>query len=390
MAVRSEIARTTETSSAETPSTEVKQYQREKLSAAIASLVISLVYLAVLALVVGPHIEGPIQAWVGGSRWLRLVVFAFAYVAGLEVLTLPSDFWSGYVLEHRHHLSNQSLGRWIWRHIKGYLVGGPIGLALLLGLYALIWYSGPWWWLWAAAGWLAATLVLGQLLPVVILPLFYKVTRLDDPGLLARLQRLAGGTGLNVEGIYRLHLSADTRKANAALAGLGRTRRVLLGDTLLERFTPEEIEVVFAHEVGHHVHRHLPKLIVLSVALATAGFWVVNLTLRSLATALGYTAFDAPAALALLILVLALFTLILSPVQNALSRFFERQCDWYALQRTGLVQAYRSAFQKLANMNKADPDPSPVVVWLFDDHPPIRQRLALADRVSPPQPDTAG
>src|SRR5205085_10611236 len=126
----------------------------------------------------------------------------------------------------------------------------------------------------------ALTLVLGRIVPILILPLFYKVTRLDDAALLERLRRLAEGTGLKVEGIYRLHLSAETRKANAALTGLGRTRRVLLGDTLLDRFTPEEIEVVFAHEVGHHVFRHLPKTIVFSVFFSCAGFWLVDRFLR--------------------------------------------------------------------------------------------------------------
>jgi STE24 endopeptidase len=262
-----------------------------------------------------------------------------------------------------------------------YLLGGVLGTVMLLGLYALLWYGGSWWWLWATAGWLGMTLVLGRLLPVVILPLFYKVTRLDEPSLLERLRRLAEGTGLNIEGVYRLHLSAETRKANAALAGLGRTRRVLLGDTLLEAFTPEEIEVVFAHEVGHHVHRHMLKSIVLSVVTVLAGFWLVDVVLRAAAASLGYTDFSDPAALPLLLLVLVLFGLLLTPAENALSRFFERQCDRYALERTRMPQAYRSAFLKLARMNKADPDPHPLVVWLFDDHPPIRERLAMADAV---------
>src|SRR5262249_42722926 len=151
-------------------------------------------------------------------------------------------------------LSNQSLPAWVWKKIKGYLLSGPLGLALLFGLYALIWYTGSWWWLSAAAGWLGVSLILGQLLPVVILPLFYKVTPPDNESWLARPRRLAEATGLRGRGIYRLHLSEETRKANACLAGLGRTRRVLLGDTLLDQFSPEEIEVVFAHEVGHHVH----------------------------------------------------------------------------------------------------------------------------------------
>jgi STE24 endopeptidase len=173
-------------------------------------------------------------------------------------------------------------------------------------------------------------------------------------------------------------LSAETKKANAALAGLGRTRRVLLGDTLLEQFTPEEIEVVFAHEVGHHVHRHLPKMVAVSVLLATGGFWLVDWALHRLTDTLGYAGFSDPAALPLVLLVLSLFGLLLSPPQNALSRFFERQCDRYALDRTGLRDAYRAAFIKLARINKSDPDPHPLVAWLFYDHPPIRERLAMA------------
>ena len=366
------------------PPAEVKRYQRLKLAASLCSLGLSLAFLVVMALVAGPGLGAAVRNVVGENRWLLLIGLAVVYGVGLELLTLPVDFWSGYVLEHRYQLSNQTLGRWAWRRIKGYLVGGPLGLVLLLGLYGLLWYGGAWWWLWAAAGWLAVTLLLGQLLPVVILPLFYKVSRLDDPNLTERLRRLAAGTGLTVEGVYRLHLSAETRKANAALAGLGRTRRVLLGDTLLDNFTPEEIEVVFAHEVGHHVYRHLLQQVACSVVLAAGGFWLADRVLRGAAAVLGYGRFDDPAAVPLLFVVLGLFGLVLAPAQNALSRFFERQCDRYALERTGRPDAYRSAFTKLARMNKADTDPHPVVVWLFDDHPPIRQRLALADAVAPP------
>jgi STE24 endopeptidase len=359
---------------------DVKRYRHLKLMASIAALVLSLALMAVAAFVFGPSLNDLVRRYLGENRWLRLIVLAFVYAAGLELLTLPLDFWSGYVLEHRYELSNETPAGWVWRKIKGYLVGGPLGLIMVLGLYSLIWFSGPWWWGWATAAWLVVTLVLGQLVPVLILPLFYKVTPLDDLGLLARLRRLAEKTGIKVEGVYRLHLSAETRKANAALAGLGRTRRVLLGDTLLDGFTPEEIEVVFAHEVGHHVHRHLAKLVACSVVLAAAGFWLVDLALRRTAPALGYPSFDDPAALPLLMIVLAVFGLLLSPAQNALSRYFERQCDTYALRRTGTPDAYRSAFIKLARLNKADADPHPLVVWLFDDHPPIRQRLALADK----------
>jgi STE24 endopeptidase len=357
----------------EAASSEVKRYQRQKLTAQIVALVLGSAYVAVLALWIAPRLE------IGGSPWLRLLAIMVLLGGGIEVLTLPLDFWSGFVLEHRYHLSTQTLFGWIKKKLLSWLVGGLIGTPVLFGFYALLWFTHPWW-LWAMAGWLLLTLVLGRLAPVLILPLFYKVTPLGDAALQERLEKLTQGTGLTLQGVYRLHLSAETRKANAALAGLGRTRRVLLGDTLLEQFTPEEIEVVFAHEVGHHVFRHLPKMVVLSVVLSTVGFWLVDCVLRGLAEPLGYQAFNDPAALPLVLLVLTIFGLTLAPAQNALSRFFERQCDRYALERTGLRDAYRSAFAKLAEVNKADPDPHPLVVWLFHDHPAIKERIAVADQ----------
>ena len=356
----------------------VKRYQKLKLLAVVAGTIATLLWLVLFAVCFGPALGDWLKANLADQRWLQLWLTAVALVITLEAVSLPLDFWSSYLLEHEYQLSNQTLRGWIWRRVKGWLVGGVLGWLLLTGLYAVFWEAGDWWWLWATGGWLVVTIVLGQLLPVVILPIFYKVTRLDDVPLLERLRGLSAGTGLTVEGVYRLHLSEETKKANAALAGLGRTRRVLLGDTLLEKFTPEEIEVVFAHEVGHHVHRHLPKMIAVHVVLALVGFWLVDVLLRWAAPALGYADLHDPAALPLLLLVLSVFGLLFSPAQNALSRRFERQCDRYALDRTRNHLAYRSAFTKLARLNKSDPDPHPLVVWLFYDHPAIRERLRMA------------
>jgi STE24 endopeptidase len=363
----------------ETTPAEVKRYQRLKLTASIASLLTSLGFLAVMALWLGPALGNEVTSLIGHNAWLRLMVLAAIYAVATELLIFPTDFWSGHVLEHQYDLSTQTLKQWLWRQLKGYMLGAVLGAVLVAGLYFLLWHAGWTWWIWATAGWLGLVLLLGQLVPVLILPLFYKVTRLDDPALFERLRALAADTGLKVEGIYRLHLSAETKKANAALAGLGRTRRVLLGDTLLDQFSHDEISVVFAHEVGHHVFHHLPKMIVGNVVLAAAGFWLVDLVLRHAALALGYPAYDDPAALPLIFLVFMAFGLLFLPLQNAISRHFERQCDHYALKRTGLNDAYRSAFIKLARMNKADVDPNPLVVWLFEDHPPIRERLAMAE-----------
>ncbi|MSQ93755.1 MAG: M48 family peptidase [Gemmataceae bacterium] len=361
----------------EPASPEVKRYQRQKITIIVVNTALSLGWMAVLGILLGRYLA---DAHPTDASW-RLLISAAVLGVTLELLTLPLDFFSGYVLEHRYRLSNQTLTGWLWKRIKGYGVGGTLGLGLVFGLYGVLWITEEWWWLVATAGWLIVTLVLGRLLPVVILPIFYKVTRLEDATLLDRLRKLTEGTTLNIEGVYELHLSKETKKANAALAGLGKTRRVLLGDTLLAQFTPEEIEVVFAHEVGHHVHRHLPKSVVLNVVLSLAGFWLVHQVLTACATPLGYTGIDDPAALPLVLLVIAVFGLTLSPLMNALSRFYERQCDRYALDRTHNKEAYRSAFIKLARINKSDPDPHPLVALLFYDHPPIRERLAMADAV---------
>ena len=359
----------------EPASPEVKRYSRQKITIAFVNGVLSLAWLAIVGFIFGPQL-GELYP----DEWpMRLLVSAAFLGLTLELLTGPLDFYSGFILEHRYHLSNQTLGGWLWKRVKAYLVGGVLGLALIFGLYFVLRVAGDWWWLWATAGWLLATIVLGRLLPVVILPIFYKVTRLDDANLLGRLKKLTEGTSLTIEGVYELHLSEETKKANAALAGLGNTRRVLLGDTLLAQFTPEEIEVVFAHEIGHHVYRHIVKSIVLSVFFSLAGFGLVDYVLRSSARAVGYERFDDPAALPLLLFVLGVFGLVLSPLQNALSRFYERQCDRYALDRTQNKDAYRSAFIKLARINKSDPDPHPLIARLFYDHPPIRDRLAMAN-----------
>ena len=279
-------------------------------------------------------------------------------------------------------LSTLSLPGWLWRLVKQALLGGLLGLALVLGLYAIIWTTGAWWWLVAAAAFFAVSVLLGQLAPVLILPLFYTVKRLDQPELLQRMQELSQGTGLSIEGVYRLGLSEQTVKGNAMLAGLGRTRRVLIGDTLLADFTLDELSVIFAHEIGHHVFGHIRKMLLAGGLYSLLGLWLTNLALSAWLAAPGggldYASFPVYA-LPMLLLVLRVYWLLLEPLVNLVSRHYERQCDRYALRRTGLPAAYVSAFGKLSRLNKDDPDPPRLEVILFHSHPPIAQRIAMAD-----------
>ncbi len=361
---------------------EARRYSHISLACTLADMAIDLVYLAIMAFVCAR----PIDAWLAtfahlrGEKSMPRLLALFGIVMLLHIfISLPLSFYSNYVVEHQFALSNQSLRRWLRNWSLSNVLTILLGAALNAGLFWIIWHTGTYWWLIAAAAFFVVSIVLGQLAPVLIVPLFYKVEPIDNAELVTRMKSLAAGTGLTIEGVYRLGLSADTQKANAMLTGLGHTRRVLMGDTLLSKFSPEEIEVIFAHEIGHHVHRHIQKMIAMGVVISLAGFWLLDRVIvwwADIPSAAG-----APtSALPLVMFTLTAFMLILSPLQNAISRHYERQCDRYALKRTLNPVAYRSAFLKLARLNKADMEPNPVEVFLLHSHPPISERLAMAIR----------
>ncbi len=362
---------------------ESKQYGRRELQCTLLDMLIDIVYLAVMAFLAATVVDRWLRTWaILDNEWLRLASMYLITMALHYVVSFPLSVYSGFILEHQYQMSRQSLGRWLWRYMLQNLLVLAFGLVMMIGLFAIIWWTGSWWWLVAALATFVVTVLLGQFVPVLILPLFYKIEKLGDTELADRLDQLTQGTSLNLEGVYRMKMSSETVKANALLAGLGRTRRVILGDTLLDRFTSDEIEVVFAHEIGHHVYHHITKMILLGLVYSTASFFVCDRILVSWVTAqegvFDYSQVPV-SALPLILFVVTLFSLLLSPLQKTLSRRFETACDQYALRRTGNRLAYRSAFTKLAKLNKSDPDPHPLEVFLLHDHPPVAARLALAD-----------
>jgi STE24 endopeptidase len=360
---------------------EARRYNHISLACTLVDMAIDLVYLGLMAFV----FARPLDTWLSSfpalsadHSILRLIAL-FVIVMLLHIaVSLPLSFYSNFIVEHQFGLSNQTFQRWLRNYTLSNVLTIALGIALNVGLFWIIWHTGHYWWLIAAAAFFVVSIVLGQLAPVVIMPLFYKVEPIENAELDARMKRLAEGTGITIEGVYRLGLSADTQKANAMLAGLGRTRRVLMGDTLLEKFTPEEIDVIFAHELGHHVHKHIPKMIATGVLVSLAGFFIIDRTITAWAGI--PTAADAPvSALPLVMFTLTAFSLIVAPLQNVISRHYERQCDRYALVRTKNPASYRTAFQKLARLNKADTEPNPIEVFLLHSHPPIAERLGMAD-----------
>lgn len=294
----------------------------------------------------------------------------------LTIVGLPFAYYQGFFLEHRYGLSTQSLSRWLADHVKA----GVLGLALAAiaaGLvYAAMAVSLSWWWVIAAAIFAAFLIVFVALAPVVVLPIFYSFKPLDRPVLSERLLTLAERAGADVVGVFEWSLSGHTRKANAALTGLGRTRRILLSDTLLADYSDDEIEVVIAHELAHHVYQDLWRGVCAHAALMFGGFLLASVLLSQLAAPLGLRGETDPAGVALLLLVAGVWSFASLPIVNALSRSHERRADRYAVDTTRNPAAFVSAMKRLAQQNLAEEEPSAAVQWLFYSHPPIKERIA--------------
>lgn len=314
------------------------------------------------------------------NEWALVALFGLGFVVSFELFELPLNCYSGFVLPHRYGQSNQTLGGWIKDLLLGWALSAVIGLPVLEGVYWLLRATGQGWWLWAALGYIAFAVVLSNLAPILIMPLFNKFVPLGDEHaeLVARLKALAERAGTKVSGVFRFDMSKRTKAANAALTGLGNTRRIILGDTLLNEFTTDEVETVIAHELGHHVHRDIPLFLAFGSGLGLLGLYLASLVLTWGIGVFGFTGPADIAALPLLALTLGIFSLVLTPLNNALSRWRERLADRYALEATRKPQAFADAMTRLANQNLAEVDPEPWVVFFFYSHPPIGERVAVA------------
>ena len=318
-------------------------------------------------------------AWQPGATVLCYVLFLSLLN---EVGSLPLGFYSGFFLERRYDLSNETFGGWLRDQAKSF----GIGLILAGGAAGLIYWCIRWspehWWI--PAGLVFTLLIVGltNLAPVVLLPLFYTVKPLDRDALRARLLGLSEKAGARVLGAYEWGLGGKTRKANAALAGLGGTRRILVSDTMLAEYSDEEIEVVLAHEIAHHVHGDIWKGVAFESVLIVAGFFLGSQVLVAMAGAAGLTGVDDVAGLPLLLLAAGAVSVVMVPAAHAMSRAFERSADRFALELTRNPGAFISAMRRLGAQNLAEEDPSRIVQWLFYSHPPLRDRIAAAQAVN--------
>ena len=363
-----------------TDSPEARRYNRIRRWLEIADFVLGLVLLVVL-LETGWSSSLRDLAYRAAFQNYTLAVFLYLLILMVvgKLLGLGLDFY-GFRLEHRFQLSNQRLRAWGWDQIKGFLVGVVLATIVTELLYFIIREVPQHWWLITWAVFLGLFVLLAQLAPVILFPIFYKFAPLQNEELKSRLVRLSEQAGTRVRGVYQWKLSEKSKKANAALTGLGRTRRIILADTLLENYSPDEIEAVLAHELGHQVHRHILKSIAVQAAITFVGFWTANEALQyAIDHSNKFTGLADFANLPLLALVSTVLSLLVLPALNAYSRYNERQADRYAFRSIVSVEPFISAMNKLADQNLAERTPSRFVEWFFHSHPATSRRVAAAE-----------
>jgi STE24 endopeptidase len=361
-------------------SLETRRYNRIRRWLGIADFALGLVFLVGL---LATGWSGTLRDMAYRAAFQNYTFAVFLYVVMLmgigKLLGFGLDYY-GFRVEHRFQLSNMRLRTWLWDEAKGFAVGVILASVVVELLYLIIRQFTEYWWLIGWGVFLGLFVVLAQLAPVVLFPIFYKFAPLENEELKARLVRLSEKAGTKVRGVYQWKLSEKSKKANAALTGLGSTRRIILADTLLEGYSPDEIEAVLAHELGHHVHKHILKSIAVQAGTTFLGFWAANWVLHYAVDRWHmFETLSDFANLPLLALVSTVLSLLLMPALNAYSRFNERQADRYAFQSISSVKPFITSMNKLADQNLAERVPSRFVEWFFHSHPAISKRVQAAE-----------
>ncbi|HTL48624.1 MAG TPA: M48 family metallopeptidase [Verrucomicrobiae bacterium] len=361
---------------------DAKSYQRIKENLTLIHLVWSPLLLALVAFT-------PVTRWLAGAasgftanRYGEAALYYLFLSLVFFLANLPLAYYSEFTIEHRYGLSNQTFGGWVGFTIKKTVLTTLLSVALVTGLYVFIWKFPAAWWVLGWAAYVVLSVVIGKVFPVLIVPLFYKYDRVQDQALRGRILALTDRYGLPIENLYSLNLSKTTKKANAAFMGMGKGKRVVLSDTLIEHFSPEEIEIVVAHELGHYKHRDILKQVALGSVSSLAIFYLAFHTLEASSRALGFDGAGDLLALPLLFLIFTIAGTLLTPVQSVFSRSLERAADRFALEAVKSVDTFISCMEKLGRVNLADTSPHPVYEWFFYDHPSIPRRIEMARKWS--------
>ncbi|MHC4260473.1 MAG: M48 family metalloprotease [Planctomycetota bacterium] len=342
--------------------TKAKQYSRSKTRLTVVQLVMTLLFLLIM-LVCGASLalKELVAGW-SQNYYVQLGLYLVIFGGIYQVLFVWLEFYGGFLLEHKYLLSNQTVLGWMMKNAKKGLLSLLIFLPAMEALYFFLRNFPKSWWLLTTGGWLLLSVVLGRIMPTVIIPLFYKCKPIANTDLKERLLNLGRSCGVMIKDVFEIKFSKDTKKANAAIAGFGKGRRVLLGDTLLGDCSEEEIEAVFAHELGHIRLLHTWKIFGFGAVISLVSFYFTFVLFEAGTSVLAFEG------------------------QLWYSRHLEKRADIFAVEHIENPQSFASVMTKLASQNLIDTSPSRLEEVLLHDHPSISKRLSYINGEAKPEP----
>ena len=358
---------------------QAKEYAKKRRRLGFINFIVSTILI--LALIVTP-LSKSIASHLPGTLVLAAALYLVILMLAYDVLMLPLSYRTGYKLPKDYGLLHQPFSGWITDHFKSLVVGIAFGAAAVAVMFFLLEHSPSWWWLIVWGLLLIITLVMTVLAPIVFIPLFYKMRPLEDGDLKNRLNEVAKTAGVKVSGIYVILFSEKTTLANAAVMGLGRTKRIVISDTLISAYSPEEIDVVMAHELGHQRHADVWRLFGFQSVVYLAVFWLASWLYGNLVNQLDYVNLSNPAALPLFLFCITVVAAPILPLQSWFSRKIEANADAFALELTQEPQVFISAMTKLTDQNLGESRPSNILERLGQDHPSYVDRVKMAEEFS--------
>jgi STE24 endopeptidase len=358
-----------------------KVYNRIKITIQVISIFLNIALILILIFTpLSKFLESKIYEFTSNDY---IAFLLFILVIGLvsSIYGIPLSFYSSYILEHKFKLSNQKLSDWIIEKIKSNLVSAFITLPILLLFYYLL-KNYELWWLFIAFAVFFFSILLARIAPTLIFPIFYKFTPLENETLKSKLIELCKKFNINFEGIYTFNLSKTTKKANAGFTGIFKSKRIVLSDTLIENFTDKEILTVFAHELGHYKKKHIIKNILIGFITTTLTFYLTDKLYHYFLDLNNLNSVYQISALPLLFLIMSIFSLIMMPITNSISRKFEYEADEFAVKSTGDKESFITSLKKLSKINLADETPNPLIEFIFYSHPSIKKRIERLNEIA--------
>jgi STE24 endopeptidase len=357
-----------------------RHYRGDNLRLSIGSFIISVLFLAIILLSgISKGFVHFLSIYVSARILLIGAYFSALYVV-FSFLTLPFGYAEGYVIEHKYGFSTQSRRAWLIDWLKSFLVTYVIGLLVFEVIYLLIPAAPSLWWLWLSMVMIGFSVILSNIFPVVILPLFYKSSPIQDDELKTEITELCARANVSVKGVYSIDMSSKTTKANAAVVGLGNTKRILIGDTLLSKYQRGEVLSAVAHEMVHYSEHHMWWLILWQSIITVLMFYVFFRIQPSVYSWLGFEDASEIAAFPLFAIIFSFISYVLRPFGAALSRYYERRADSGALNMTGDSASFVALIAKFCNDQLSIAFPNRIIEWYKYSHPSPGKRIVFAEK----------